>query len=107
MRRLLQRYHVASNCRGSLTRRDSIHVGAPGGEPAMRRLLIPYISCIRHILPSEQEKLTLRGIDHRRPLRMMDGIDQRRAGSTAVDPYGCGGFITVDDAGSTTVDPYG
>ena len=73
----------------------------------MRRLLIPYISCIRHILPSEREKLTLRGIDHRRPLRMMDGIDQRRAGSTAVDPYGCGGFITVDDAGSTAVDPYG
>ena len=47
------------------------------------------------------------GIDYRRPLRMMDGIDQRRAGSTAVDPYGCGGFITVDDAGSTAVDPYG
>ena len=56
--------------------------------------------------PPERENLTLRGIDHRRPLRMMDGIDQRRAGSTAVDPYGCGGFITVDDAGSTTVDPY-
>ena len=52
------------------TRRESIHVGAPGGEPVMRRLLIPYISCIRHILPSEREKLTLRGIDHRRPLHV-------------------------------------
>ena len=53
---------------------------------------------------------------------MMDGIDQRRAGSTAVDPYGkCGidhrrplremrdrpSSTLAGNEGSTTVDPYG